>query len=45
MGLDVIFGVWLRLGLMQTQGSAAARGWCVIKMCKVRDAGIPYLSR
>lgn len=26
MGLDVIFGVLLRLGLMQTQGSAAARG-------------------
>lgn len=41
MGLDITFGVLLRLGILQRPGSAAVRGWCVIKMDKARDAGIP----
>ena len=40
MGLDITFGVLLRLGLLQRPGSAAVRGLCVIKMDKARDAGI-----
>lgn len=39
--MDVTVGVLLRLGLLQGQGFAAVRGWCVIKKCKTRDAGVP----